>query len=137
MVLIKSMNYSGLLDIFNAVLAASQTFNNGLNTMENYLKTVVEKAVYTALDLDEIIKVQMLSSEVIDRMITELSNLDESLKGDNLGLAIKSLSSQVKSVKKLLGYFNKLIQNCFGEQIASSSSSAKGKGKNNSYSGKF
>ena len=127
-----------LLDVFNAVLTASQTFNSGVNTMESYLKSIVEKAVYTALDLDEIIKVQMLSIEVVSRMISELSNLDNSLKGKNQGLAIESLSSQVHSVKKLLGYFDKLIQNCFGEQGSGGKQSTGGnKGKTNSYSGKF
>ena len=80
----------------------------------------------------------MLSSEVVSRMISELSNLDNSLKGKNQGLAIESLSSQVHSVKKLLGYFDKLIQNCFGEQGSGGKQSTGGnKGKTNSYSGKF
>ncbi|MGX7418857.1 SA1320 family protein [Carnobacterium gallinarum] len=130
-------NVLPLLDVFNAVLTASQMFNNEVNTMENYLKSVVEKAVYTALDLDEIVKVQMLSGEVIQRMMSELTNLDDRLKFGNIGLAIKSLSSQVGAVKKLLGYFNELIQNCFGQQIGGSKSSSSKGQKENSYTGSF
>ncbi|MGY3777954.1 SA1320 family protein [Isobaculum melis] len=107
-----------LIDIFNAALNACQTFHQGVHSMENYLKPVIEKGVYTAFDLDEIIQVQLLTSEVLSRMFTELMNLSDDLTQDNLGSAITNLATRINDARTLLVYFNEMIQNCFGTQVS-------------------
>lgn len=128
-----------LIDIFNAALNACQTFHQGVHSMENYLKPVIEKGVYTAFDLDEIIQVQLLTSEVLSRMFTELTNLSSDLSEGNLGSAITNLATRINDVGKLLVYFNEMIQNCFGTQISNTQSQkgrARGK-KKNRFAGSF
>lgn len=111
-----SKNIVPILEEFYQVTNLAQIYNTNLTYLRDYLKGEVEKSVYASMDLKSIIEAQNLISITIDRIIAEIDGVDKQIESQK-GKSMKSYQSQLGDVKKLLEFFNRMIDDCFGTNV--------------------
>ncbi|MDG3133193.1 hypothetical protein MKL26_09445, partial [Streptococcus suis] len=93
-----------------------QTAQFRLGNMQGELGRIVEQGVYRALDLDELTDSQKIVANLLDKMISELSFVRNTIESNMSGRAAQALAGQVQALNQRLGYYQQLVSDCFGTQ---------------------
>ena len=99
------------------ILTIATIFINRIYDLHNLLKSAIETAVYKTFDLDEIVLAQTMIGQLLGRISQELSSLQNNLQQENKGTAIENYCLQIANINQLVGYYQNLITDCFGEKI--------------------
>ncbi|MGL4106722.1 SA1320 family protein [Clostridium sp. LP20] len=109
-----------VLDSLSDALYLLDLYNSQLHDLKNYFKFIIEKAVYDSIELNSIVEAQILISARIERMMKEITRVDEVIELEYKGNSLKSYQTQLQSLVKSLEYFTLMLNDCFGENSKSS-----------------
>lgn len=93
------------------------TARHRLQNLHGDLSRLIEKGVYSALDLDDIITSQKMVGRLLDKIIVELSFVKATIEASMSGKAASAMVSHLALLLKRLGYFSQLVADCFGTQV--------------------
>ena len=110
-------NIKPLLENFYVAMTVSKVFKNNINITRNYFKRIIERAVYSSMDLSAINKTQGLIAIIIGRMKTEINQVSNQLLENYEGQTFKNYSEQLNKATKLLEYFELMLEDCYGVNI--------------------
>src|SRR3712207_749041 len=93
------------------------TARHRLQNLHGDLSRLIEKGVYSALDLDDIITSQKMVGRLLDKIIVELSFVKATIEASMSGQAASAMVNHLALLLKRLGYFSQLVADCFGTQV--------------------
>nr|WP_247874390.1 hypothetical protein [Streptococcus equi] len=93
------------------------TARHRLQNLHGDLSRLIEKGVYSALDLDDIITSQKMVGRLLNKIIVELSFVKATIEASMSGKAASAMVSHLALLLKRLGYFSQLVADCFGTQV--------------------
>ena len=102
------------------ILAIATIFINRIYDLHNLIKRAIETAIYKTFDLDEIVLAQTMIGQLLGRISQELRSLQNNLQQENKGVATENYCLQIANINQLVGYYQNLITDCFGEKIRQS-----------------
>lgn len=90
---------------------------NNLAALQPNLKKIIEKGVYKAFDLDEIVNSQKVVKQLVEKIQKEITYVKGHIGTENMsGKAIQALENKLDEVGKNLDYYKTFIGDCFGDQ---------------------
>ena len=111
-----------LSDKVASALEVSRHAKNDMQHLKPQLKTIIEEGVYVAFDLDEIVASHKVIQSLTGRIKMELTYVTNTISSQMTGRAVTTLSERLGNVHQLMGCFNQLVGDCFGDQSGSDAS---------------
>ena len=106
-----------VIDSLDYVGTCLEIYRNGLYDIKGYFASIIEKAVYDHYDLDEIINAQKLITAKTIVIMEELKKNNNEIEGEFKGKSMDKYQVQLDTTVTALEYFNRLIRNCFGNNL--------------------
>ena len=95
-------------------MTIAKIFQKNIGETRYYFKSIIENAVYSSMDLSEINKTQRMVAMIIERMETEIQEVVTQLLENYKGEAFKGYTEQLNKAIKLLKYFKRMLDDCYG-----------------------
>lgn len=102
-----------IIDSIYSDINLIELYNLGIYNMREYFNSIIEKAVYSSMELHSIIEAQNLISIRLTIMIKEIEKVNESIQLQYKGNSLKAFQEQLHDLVKILNYFDLMINDCF------------------------
>lgn len=96
-------------------LYISQYAKNELSSLHSSLKNIIEKGVYSAFDLDEIVQSQKTIINLTSKIQAELGYVKMTIQNSMSGRTMTTLCMTLEKVITILNNFVSLTADCFGD----------------------